>query len=437
MNWTTIFKQLNTDLADFYPTTADMLRLARQANIRTSFIRWDNQSLNDWFNILEEADKQKKLFDLLAVIKEDGRITDAIDNIISEVSQKSRNRIMNTFSFVNQTETFIQNTKELIVANKLEDAVRILRGFVSSISNELENTTIHFSADLINLRKHQKEGTETQEYFEVQRRKIRSRMLSFIDDLPEVIRLQEIVNHLGSSQVQQVEKFIIVSNNLNLERIISSKNHMEKTCWFLNGHLASRSVCRILIGGRSDGTGFLLRGGYLMTNYHVLNSKIKISNAEIEFNYEEGQNQTTKYRLDVADIRFSSESKLDYCLVKVIDNPKSPIKQWGYLELETQVEPRVGDPVNIIQHPWGEVKRTTFRANNITSISGDKVFYLADTDEGSSGSPVFNQDWKVIALHSRGGDEKDESIKVSLEGTLKTPNQGFLITSICKGLGLA
>jgi V8-like Glu-specific endopeptidase len=37
--------------------------------------------------------------------------------------------------------------------------------------------------------------------------------------------------------------------------------------------------------------------------------------------------------------------------------------------------------------------------NVVTSVDNGKVQYMTDTQEGSSGSPVFNSNWEVVALH--------------------------------------
>lgn len=435
MNWTPCFKQLNSDLADFYPSHGDMIRLSRQANIRTSFIQWNNQALNDWFNIIEEAEKQKKLLDLLTIIKSEERITDIVESAILELSQNSKKHFMAVINFPNQTEVFIQNAKDLVNADKLEDAIQILRGVVTPVSTELENRTINFSAQLYNLQNQQEDGVLTQETYQVNRSQIRVRMLNFIRRIPEEISLQNSINSWKQNPIQKADTKINVSDKENLERIIGGKNEMVMTSWFIKGYLASKSVCRIIIGGRAEGTGFLIKGGYVMTCNHVLDSKIKIGKTEIEFNYEEGQNTTVKYKLNSSDYRYSPESKLDYSLIKVIDLPDNPLKQWGHVEFENKVEPRVGDPVNIIQHPWGELKQLAFKLNDITHIWDDKIFYIADTDKGSSGSPVFNQNWKVIAIHSRGQNEQDGGIQVDELGTMAAANQGFCIKAICQDLG--
>lgn len=65
---------------------------------------------------------------------------------------------------------------------------------------------------------------------------------------------------------------------------------------------------------------------------------------------------------------------------------------------------RIGDIIYIPQHPSGLQKRMS--TERISEISGTIVSYKADTDAGSSGSPVFcaqNNKMFVIALHKAGG----------------------------------
>ena len=56
-------------------------------------------------------------------------------------------------------------------------------------------------------------------------------------------------------------------------------------------------------------------------------------------------------------------------------------------------------PLNIIQHPSGHPKRVALRNNLLTDADATTIRYFTDTLTGSSGSPVFSDEWKVIGLH--------------------------------------
>jgi V8-like Glu-specific endopeptidase len=63
-----------------------------------------------------------------------------------------------------------------------------------------------------------------------------------------------------------------------------------------------------------------------------------------------------------------------------------------------------GDLVNIIQHPAGRSKEISFQNNFVEYIGGNVAQYVTSTLNGSSGSPVLNDGWEVVALHHAGGN---------------------------------
>jgi hypothetical protein len=73
------------------------------------------------------------------------------------------------------------------------------------------------------------------------------------------------------------------------------------------------------------------------------------------------------------------------------------------VNLSKRAEPTVNDFVSIIQHPQGGPKKIAFTDNKVSAVFDDLVQYSTDTEPGSSGSPVFNQDWEIVGLHHRGG----------------------------------
>ncbi|MES9969688.1 MAG: serine protease [Candidatus Thiodiazotropha sp.] len=99
-----------------------------------------------------------------------------------------------------------------------------------------------------------------------------------------------------------------------------------------------------------------------------------------------------------------------------VDIPKfkkvctNPGHVWGYLPLRESISyagpsgDLPGQHVNIIQHPRGRRKEVSLQRNNLTNIYENVVRYTSDTEPGSSGSPVFNNQWDLISIHHAAGE---------------------------------
>lgn len=77
---------------------------------------------------------------------------------------------------------------------------------------------------------------------------------------------------------------------------------------------------------------------------------------------------------------------------------------WGHLKLRGSITYTTPQHVNIIQHPQGRRKEVALQDNNLTNIYSERVRYTTDTEPGSSGSPVFDNSWDLIALHHAAGE---------------------------------
>ena len=64
---------------------------------------------------------------------------------------------------------------------------------------------------------------------------------------------------------------------------------------------------------------------------------------------------------------------------------------------------RRDDRVAIIQHPGGHLKKISMQNNFVAYADANLVQYTTSTEPGSSGSPVFDDDFQVIAIHHSGG----------------------------------
>lgn len=203
------------------------------------------------------------------------------------------------------------------------------------------------------------------------------------------------------------------------------------------GITASRSVAKVEIKNGSMvnvGTGFLFKiqennDLFFMTNHHVINEKEQIKNTRIIFNYEEDVNGNSKasktFQIDANGPWFTSPvNELDATIFRILPVGES-LNEFGYLTLK-KVDVKKNDFANIIQHPAGQMKQISLYHNIVTSINDREVQYLTDTLKGSSGSPVFNSSWEVVALHHSGGINKTEDdIKIS-----KYRNVGININGI-------
>ncbi|MDP4193258.1 MAG: DNA/RNA non-specific endonuclease [Bacteroidota bacterium] len=208
------------------------------------------------------------------------------------------------------------------------------------------------------------------------------------------------------------------------ERIMGV-NDLLPVDYLSKGLIAAHAVCRICVAdsleGTYYGTGFMIAPGLLMTNHHVISKVEEAANAIIEFGVERDQKgfplPGIQFELK-PDLGFitSPESALDFSIIAVSDvsrDGNSKLSDFGFLRLIPDTSKvKVGNFVSLIEHPDGGVKYVAIRENKIVQIgSGNDdamdnyLWYQSDTAPGSSGSPVFNDCWQVVAIHHSGVPE--------------------------------
>ena len=201
----------------------------------------------------------------------------------------------------------------------------------------------------------------------------------------------------------------------------------------------SRAVCRLLINGNIACTGWLLGSeGHVMTNEHCIESQTEADNTDFEF-MAEGANcaaDCSSWLACPGTVEASSGTLVrvdydyDYALVLL---PTNVSGTYGYLQLR-DTQPEVGERIYVPQHAnaWGKQLAVNSDVDGpyavIHSLDqapchgvGFDIGYQADTDGGSSGSPVIGySDNLVVALHHCG----------------TCPNRGVPVTSIITDLGV-
>lgn len=180
---------------------------------------------------------------------------------------------------------------------------------------------------------------------------------------------------------------------------------------------AAASVARLTVprflrgawGPPTLGTGWVVAPGLIITNHHVIAARFQgetavtddecraqVARAQAWFDYRiEGGPRDERA---VAGLVCMSAA-LDYAILRLQNGAERrplPVAK----ELPVLVK---GDRLNILQHPQGGPLRYAIRSNHYIGTAGPEtphlLRYLTDTEGGASGSPVFDDTWKVVALH--------------------------------------
>ncbi len=206
------------------------------------------------------------------------------------------------------------------------------------------------------------------------------------------------------------------------------------------GLQAARAVARVAFPDRrAKGTGFMISDRLFVTNHHVVQSPDDARRFRAEFNYEVdlsgSERAATIFQLSPDDFFFTDDiDGLDVTIVAIGDRVRGeePLQAFGWCGLSaSSTKHALGDYVTIIQHPQGRHKEVVLRENVIAGRHDVVLHYVADTEGGSSGSPVFNSDWSPVALHHWGGVHAWQG---SGDYQPNTVNEGIRISAIVKAL---
>ena len=198
----------------------------------------------------------------------------------------------------------------------------------------------------------------------------------------------------------------------------------------------ANAVCKISFSDRpATGTGVLIAPDLVLTNYHVLSKQV-LDEAELiektktllfEFGFV-SEEHDTPVRPDTFSVEptkplvaFSCPAQLDYALLRV--EPKITSATYNYIQPVTipsgMLMPTQDNGLNVLQHPQGNLMQVSLSASGVVQIDAarGRLWYVNRTQGGSSGSPCFNSNWQMVALHhasmSRGFGSVREGILLS------------------------
>jgi endonuclease G len=201
--------------------------------------------------------------------------------------------------------------------------------------------------------------------------------------------------------------------------------------------VAGHAVGRLVSGNDAIGTCFMISPELLITNHHVIQDATFAKTCEVEFNVEvdaRGRSRPVT-RFALAPEKFCETDRrthMDFTVLALGDriSGSRTVANLGFCRITADANKHaLGDFVNIIQHPGGEHKQVVMRENLLVHRGRNVLLYNADTNGGSSGAPVFNDDWRVVALHHFAGT----SSTIRLENGVELPdtvNEGIRASRI-------
>ena len=205
---------------------------------------------------------------------------------------------------------------------------------------------------------------------------------------------------------------------------------------------AASGVGRVIF--RNDapqGSGFMVSPRLFLTNNHVLSSREAAAGFLVEFDYELdvfGQERaSTRFEFNpAAFFCTNTEDDLDYTVIAVGSRAQGDgeLAHFGYCPLLRRDDKHaLGEVANIVQHPEGDFKQVVLRENRWVNRLSTVLHYIADTLPGSSGSPVFNDEWQVVALHHWGEPFREWKLPNGQVAD-KNVNEGIRISAIAADL---
>ena len=169
------------------------------------------------------------------------------------------------------------------------------------------------------------------------------------------------------------------------------------------------------IGGFSaqewSGTGFALKNGYIVTNYHVVENARNITVQGIKGSF------STEYKATVV----ATDKFNDLALIKISDSRFSGFGTIPY-RIKTSTS-EVGEEVFVLGYPLtstmgDEIKLTTGVVSSKTGFQGDVSLYQisAPIQPGNSGGPLFDGNGNLIGIVNakhKGAENVGYAIKAS------------------------
>jgi endonuclease G len=319
-------------------------------------------------------------------------------------------------------QSFLNQVRDQIVAGDAQAALDQLQNYLSGVAPKLNNEVSLLASRYNRLRRDQRKGLLNRDAAQAEQNTLENNLLDLLGEIPKHISpaMTPVQPALPKAETWEWPATLQPETILHV-------NVLKQISWIQRAIDVSQSLCRLLTP-KGLGTGFLIAPNLLMTNHHVIADADVAKKSQAEFNYQQdvagNYLPTYRYSLNPAVLHTSPLGELDYTIVGI--EPAAglpPLESWGHVDLNPFADPIPSEHVVIIQHPNGGLKQIALTANQVVEVNKPYLLYTTDTMPGSSGAPVFNDLWQVIAIHHAGSDPKGKGIR-------RYSNEGILMSAI-------
>lgn len=229
---------------------------------------------------------------------------------------------------------------------------------------------------------------------------------------------------MSSSWSKRETKLLALTETSEKDRIkectIVSSSPLEKVDRIISK--VSKSICKIQIETETasktkKGTGFLLafdiekeRFYCLISNEHVIEEKLLNKDNDIYFSYD---NEFKKVNINLNNkeryMKSFKDIGLDITIVEILEEDNISKDYFLYPELkEKKNEELIDSSIFIPQYPGGNELMNA--KGKIKHMKKYEFTHLANTEQGSSGSPIFLENSiRVLGIHKEGSRLKNEN----------------------------
>lgn len=214
-------------------------------------------------------------------------------------------------------------------------------------------------------------------------------LFQHLHELEERLAQGEEKRKLRLAQVVAEAETEPAAKSAALERVLGGQ------AWITHGTLekavdAARAVGRLAMDGRAAATCFLVSSKHVLVPWHVGRYLAETSAWVVDFEMGRQQRNVTRA------LHHGGDMDHDYSILELDEAMPADAT---ILPLRPPPPLGTGARVFVIGYPGGGALTMSTVGNDVVGYDQRNVHYNAHTAAGSSGSPVFDEQWNLVAMH--------------------------------------